>query len=257
MGCRVSIQKKLDLTGIEVQYLGTIKLDDVGFTTKCDEEIALKKMSSETCFLDGNLINIVDEAYPLERGYSTCYRCVADIYRIAQNPTYARILQKREREILKYSSQGFITQENITGSAPENAAHKFNILPRINIAAYDYSILTGKPKEFKAEAWWYSDVSWVKPGLLNEMMIQHLNGYFDIAQIHAKFIENDVLKLKPMQRKYEIIQQIIDLHLQDYDTMISRYKVETESGENQMEQENWNKELSRLKDGLFISTTKD
>lgn len=64
------------------QLLGTIKLDDTGFSTHCSEKDALCILKKEACSLNANTIVITEFKEPDLA--NSCYRCSASFYKTEQ-----------------------------------------------------------------------------------------------------------------------------------------------------------------------------
>src|SRR5688572_30002889 len=69
----------------KAQLLGSITLDDTGFSTNCNENDALAILKKEACSLKANTILIT--AYKEPSFASTCYRCSANFYNTTQSQT--------------------------------------------------------------------------------------------------------------------------------------------------------------------------
>lgn len=64
----------------DFQYIGSINLEEAGFSSNCSEEDAIAILKKEACSINANVINITDILLP---GYSSsCYRCTAVFYKV-------------------------------------------------------------------------------------------------------------------------------------------------------------------------------
>lgn len=75
--CFVIFQKDGNLPYKDIRKIGEIELKDTGFSSKCNEDDAIKLLKQESCMLGANLVNIVHEERTDRK--STCYRCTAEL----------------------------------------------------------------------------------------------------------------------------------------------------------------------------------
>jgi len=74
-------------------FIGTIKISDNGFTTKCSQEEVWQEAIKECHEAGGNIIKIIKEKYP--GASSTCYGLTADIYHSTIKPVNDTIKSKK------------------------------------------------------------------------------------------------------------------------------------------------------------------
>ena len=77
--CQVVIKKDTTIPDTVAAWLGEVKLDDGGFTTKCSEKDALDFLKHEACQLHADIVVITNEKRP--DIMSSCYRCKGKFYR--------------------------------------------------------------------------------------------------------------------------------------------------------------------------------
>lgn len=76
--CEVIIRKHVDLKEIQGRRVGSLLLEDSGFTVNCNEEEAREILRQEACSLGADFVHIFEEAQP--GFFSSCYRCAATFY---------------------------------------------------------------------------------------------------------------------------------------------------------------------------------
>jgi len=87
--CQPVIKKMATFNNVPVKKLGTVKLGDSGFSTKCEEPDAILILKKEACAVGADIINITDE----KRAdvWSTCYRVEADLLKITDSAMRGKI----------------------------------------------------------------------------------------------------------------------------------------------------------------------
>ena len=68
--CKPIIKENINLYGIQLKYLGSVKIEAPEFTQNCSEVKAMEKLTHEACLIQSNLLNITSKAY---EGNSFCY----------------------------------------------------------------------------------------------------------------------------------------------------------------------------------------
>lgn len=72
----------------DAQYLGTVKIDDNGFSTNCKWDVIIAKAQAEARKVGGNALKILDHYPPVAMG-SSCDRIVARILKVDPASTAA------------------------------------------------------------------------------------------------------------------------------------------------------------------------
>ena len=178
------IVKGKNLAGLNAKYLGSIKLDDLGFTINCSEYNALIVLKSEAKKINSNLVNITDESYP---GASTCYRCTADFYSISNNKLTNEIIEKPQREIIRYDTNSVLKWDYFNTVDTLNVPYIF--VSNIEVLSTGTSFLTGAYKRFRTRGVLYSDLSAINSANKNDSTLQHIQILYDLTQLHAKKLE--------------------------------------------------------------------
>ena len=70
------------------ELLGSIEVSD-RFSTDCDEQVVLRRLTVEACQLDADLVNVTEEKRP--DFWSTCYRAKADFLRLKDRSARAQL----------------------------------------------------------------------------------------------------------------------------------------------------------------------
>lgn len=76
--CNVEITRDKSLVSENAKPVGSIKLGDTGFSTKCSELEAMRLLRNEACQANANLVIITEEKLPALM--SSCYNCTAFFY---------------------------------------------------------------------------------------------------------------------------------------------------------------------------------
>ena len=238
--CKPVLLKKKNLLGLNAKYLGSIRLDDSGFSVNCSEVTAIKKLNQEACLLKSNLINITDEAH---FGASTCYRCIADFYYLEFDSITNRILNSKERIKLQYNQAKKIKWSDFRMYLPENSSVPYDFVSTIELESGGASFWTGELKNFKAQGVFYCDASKVKRSFAVEINLNHIGGLYDLTQIYAKKLEQFLNSNGNSSNNISVIQKTVDRYAKDLSIEQNKYIVETEYGSNNIAQQSWSDKI--------------
>ncbi len=88
--CNVVIKNMAEFDDSDIEILGTIKLGDTGFSTKCEESQAIEILRKEACALNADVVNIIEE----KRAdiWSTCYRVEAEFYKLKDSSKKSEVV---------------------------------------------------------------------------------------------------------------------------------------------------------------------
>ncbi len=235
------IVKKKNLAGLNTKLLGSIKLDDYGFTVNCSEKKAMELLKKEAISINANLINITKEIYP---GYSSCYRCIAYLYKYTPDYTSKNILTNNSRLKVRYDSINKIGWEDFKIKLPDSLSYPYNYFSTIEIYSENRSFWNGAFKDFSTQGVFYSDVSGVKPSFATEENLEHINGLYKITHIYAKELEQFLISSNIKTSDRNEINKILDKQLDEMHKTHERYIKETEYGRNKKNQKAWTKKLT-------------
>jgi len=228
------IVKRKNLFGLNVQYLGTIKLDDKGLTINCSEDKAIFVLKSEAHKLNSNLINITDESYP---EISTCYRCIADFYYVPNNKNTSEIIEKPNRSVIKYDSIRILNWNyfhiNDTIKIP------YTFFTNIEVMSIGASYWTGDYKGFKTQGVFYNDVSVINSNSKNDSTLQNIQLLFDLTQLYAKKLERFLNSRKFNMNNKQEVQKTLNQFINELYSEQRRFKNETNYGKNGQIQLEW------------------
>lgn len=82
----ITILRYVDIPNEIATEIASVKLNDSGFSTSCNELDAIKILLSEAESLGADFIVISEEIRP--DGWSSCYRCTAEFYVYSNNHVY-------------------------------------------------------------------------------------------------------------------------------------------------------------------------
>jgi hypothetical protein len=241
LDCECKIVLKKDMYGINCKYKGRIKLDDSGVSINCTQKEAFEILKNEACILDANLINIVDF---IEPGESSCYRCIADFYSIQYNELSNNILEKNNRDTLKYLTRSKLKWEDLKIIIPEDSLIPYKIYKNFEMYS-DMDAWVGTYKNFRVKGVLYLDVSGVKRSFINDSNLNHIQLIFDLTQIYSRKLEQ--------YGKRQKIQEIVNEFLNKLEQEAEKYSQETEYGKNIEEQNRWIKKVETYKKEFNIN----
>ena len=238
-----------DLFGLKVNYLGSIMIDEPHLymtRSSCSKEVAHTRLRSDASNLRANLINITLEINPGEDKppyqRSACYRCEADFYSIEHDTLSQKILAQKNRDIINYSSKSELKWQDFKVELPES--HK---VPYEFIASFQLKIgkvnWNGAYKDFEAFAAFYSDVSKVKRSYANEANEKVMELLFDLTQINAHILQQNLNSTWPGIGDRKKIDRIVGEHLQKLYSDIDSFNRETDFGNNVVALEDWEKRI--------------
>lgn len=87
--CDPVIKKMASLTDVPVKKIGSIKLGDTGFSTKCEETDAIRILKKEACAVGADIVNITDEKRT--DFISSCYRVEADFLKFLDSSSRSKL----------------------------------------------------------------------------------------------------------------------------------------------------------------------
>lgn len=241
--CQTMIVKQKDLFGVDVDFMGSIRLDDAGFTTNCSEDKAYALLSQEACGLGANLVNITSEAPP-NLGGSTCYRCVADFYNLDINEENLKIIEEPKRDLILYDPDNPLKLEDFTTELPESESKPYVFVSNIRLWSERISVWTGAYKEFSTEAAFYRDVSGIKASCANQEYLHHLRLLFDISFLYAKKLENYLNSGEAKTSNLMKVQRIVDDFVNQMETEQMDCQIETNLGRDKDAQARWDKKIA-------------
>ncbi len=246
--CNPVIVKKKDLYGLHTKYLGTIKLDDSGLSINCSEEKAIEILQNEACLLNSNLINITEE---VKHGYSSCYRCIAMFYNVDFDPTTNTILESANRKKIKYDPTAKINWSDFKLSLPDSSSIPYQFISNLEVKSGSRSFWMGEFKSFNAQGVFYCDVSKVKPSFATDENLLNIEMLYNLTQIFAKRLEQNLNSDINKTTNHLKIQNIIELYLENLLIEQKLFIKETEYGKNKIVQQKWinkiNMDLKELK----------
>ncbi|MFZ5940368.1 MAG: hypothetical protein ACOYXB_07320 [Bacteroidota bacterium] len=235
------VVKNKNLSGLNATYLGTIKLDDSGFTINCSEFSAIEKLTGEAYLLGANLINITQEAKP---GFnSNCYRCIADFYSIPMDNTVRLILDRPDREIIRYSERDAITWFDIEDTLSETSPLPFVLDWDIVLTSGGADAWTGNYRDFTAEAVFYRDLARVKPSYMTAAGLDHINGLYLLTQIYAGRLANQLNSSAQKGKRDLKVKEILNSYYSRLKSEQELYMLETQYGKNREAQVSWNRKI--------------
>lgn len=242
----VIIKKNKILVGLPSTKIGTIKLDEKGFTKGCNEAAAMEILKREAISVGANFVNIVEEAEP--DGYSTCYRCIADLYKIES------IDEKTDfaRDTLIYNENRPLTWADFSAKPDINdtTQHSAHLSTTIQMVQVKVNMWFGHAT-FDVYGVVFKDASWVKAGNANDINLLHNQVHFEISALIAIMLEKDINKRKINAGSKGKIDEIFyeyDRKLADYQAL---YDKDTDFGLDAAKQKLWKdkviKKLGELK----------
>ena len=244
--CNPIIVMGQDLTGLKVNYLGSIMIDEpYSYMTRssCSKEAVFKRLKSDADNLNANLINITTEINPGEEKppyqRSACYRCAADYYSIECDTLSQKILAQKNREIISYRLNKSLKWEDFKVELPESSEAPYEFVSTIQLRAGKMSAWTGAFKDFEAYGAFYSDVSKIKRSYANEAKEKVMELLFDLTQINAHILQQYLNSTKPGIADRKKIQKIVDNHLEKLKSEIDSFNRETDFGNNVVALEVW------------------
>lgn len=86
--CDVTIQKQDESQNIKGTEIGTIRIEDSGFSVSCGESDVISILKKEACAQGANYVYITTETMPSMFG-SSCYQVSADLYKMDSKSTKA------------------------------------------------------------------------------------------------------------------------------------------------------------------------
>lgn len=224
------IVKKMDLYGLDVKYLGTIKVDHAGLAN-CPEDKVIIMLKSEAQKLHSNLINITDE------DYFSCYRGIANFYSVNNEQTN-RIIGKAHRSELKYDSINKLKWDYFNISK-DTMRIPYRFVSSIEVKSTGPKLFTGNYKEFKAQGVFYYDISTVSASIVNDSTLQHIQLLYDLSQIYAKKLEKYLNSIKIKMNDKSTIEEAIMKFVKDLHAEQHTYMNETDYGRNTQIQSEW------------------
>ncbi|MEM5785748.1 MAG: hypothetical protein AAGU11_00440 [Syntrophobacteraceae bacterium] len=82
-----------------MEMLGSIDVDGMGMSFKCDEDYVLDLMKKEACLVGADIVSITDEKFP--DFWNLCYRAKADFIRLKNREDVAKLMGDPHYDDLK------------------------------------------------------------------------------------------------------------------------------------------------------------
>lgn len=233
--CKPEIIKNKDLNGLPIQFKGSIRIAESGFSVNCSEEKIREKLMDEACFIDANLINITQEAFP--NLMSTCYQCIADFYYIQFDSVTSKVIQMPDRYIVKYDERN-LEWSDFQNNLSDSVEVPYGLVTSIKIKDGDLSFWNGAVKRIEAEGIFYGDVSFAKTSFKTKANLDHIRVLFDLAQIYAKRFEQHINN-QSGTTNIKKFQEIREKYVLEMFEEQRRYIDETNYGLNKSIQQKW------------------
>ncbi len=237
--CNPRILVKKDLTGLKFNHLGSIMIDEpYSYLTRstCSKEVAFKRLRSDACNLNANIINIVTEINPGEDvppyPRSACYRCIAAFHSLVIDSLSNKILEQKKREIILYEENSELKWSDFSVNLPESYTRPYEFVSTLYFKAGKMSKWTGVFRGFEVTGVYYSDISGVKKSFASEENVEIIALLFDLTQVHAMKLQNFLNAHKPRMADIEKIKKIVREYSTGLDVDISNFNKETDFGNN-------------------------
>jgi hypothetical protein len=218
---QIQIFKRKDLVGIPRSYRGSIKLDDHGFTINCSERKAMEVLKLEAIRQSANVINIRVESLA-HASISTCYRCIADFYKINLDSTHRSILAQPKRDTITSLNTKKPEIGSINRTLNENDSFAFKFYFTLGAYSGGASFWNGKYYNFRTIVVFYKDVSAIKNKFRNYQGQEILNKAYQISLDKARNLETILNEKKlsgqevsTLTNQYTDSLQIVLLRLQE------------------------------------------
>lgn len=100
-----------------------------------------------------------------------------------------------------------------------------------------------------AQAYFDQSESWVKPDKKSDDLLQHEQGHFDITELYARKLRQELRKIKCDHKTQEEIQKEVDAAYEkiekEWDAEQEKYDDETDHGRNKDKQKEWNEKIKK------------
>jgi hypothetical protein len=146
-----------------------------------------------------------------------------------------------------YWDQRSLTWDDFKGAAPSSSpyvalTHSAIVL---NFSGQDNTL------NFSIESAFYPKKSWKKKNV-NEYILKHEQGHFDITEIYARILRKELQEMK--FKKYETlgneVQQVFNKNSKACDDMQDQYDNETDHSKKKEEQYLWDAKIAGMLDSL-------
>jgi len=99
--------------------------------------------------------------------------------------------------------------------------------------------------EFIIESYFVSNESWVKSSEKNDYLLKHEQGHFDINEIYARRIREELKKIKFTLGNLNVVfKNIVAKHFKELNATQELYDSETSHSKDKKKQEGWNIKIS-------------
>lgn len=100
--------------------------------------------------------------------------------------------------------------------------------------------------DYKVEAFFYPTKSWYRPALCNEVTLLHEQLHFDISEIFARKMDEEMSKTKFTDNIKQEVRVLYQRILKELDDFQRGYDIETDFSRNIEKQKLWQKHIDRL-----------
>ena len=160
----------------------------------------------------------------------------------------------KDENIIIYRTDTKLSWSDFKGTIPSNIEYGGYLSVRIQM--YNKVNPWSGKSNFDAYGFISKYDSWVTPSFKNEYNLLHFKLLFDISEIYAQRLENDLnsKNIRPLDK--DIITDIFNSYDLKYREYCLKYERETNYGKNTIQQENWNdnifKELFEIKHANIV-----
>lgn len=164
---------------------------------------------------------------------------------------FISVSHAQEEHVIVWKEDRKLSWQDFTVDRDANSPFAASTTSGISFS-YTAEFTDGKPVlNTKVQAYFYPELSWYKPQKVNEVILRHEQGHFDISEIHARKLRKVISEASFDRNLKREISALYKKTEKERELMQNRFDKETNHSRNIEKEKQWQefiaKELERLK----------
>ncbi len=155
------------------------------------------------------------------------------------------LFPQSDSEKILWTENKKLTWEDFRGKPIPSASFVASTNTGINFQ-YSYSLKNAVVNvEYSVASFFYPEKSWFQPGKVNQQILNHEQGHFDISELHARMLRKNLAGKKFSKNAKSEIENIYKQVEQKRRAMQVRFDAETDHSRNEEKEIIWEKQISK------------
>lgn len=155
------------------------------------------------------------------------------------------LFPQSDSEKILWNENKKLTWEDFRGKPIPSASFVASTNTGINFQ-YSYTLKNDEVTvEYSVESFFYPDKSWFQPGKVNQHILNHEQGHFDISELHARILRKKLADKKFSKKIKSEIEGIYRQTEQKRRAMQVNFDAETDHSRNEKKEIIWEKQIAK------------